>query len=245
MQDARTYLDVYVQGKRVTIQTVEGVEPTPFSLFFANMMRPRHSDEFAIDAGAGGGILAIALARLGVPRVVGVELNEHACEIFRENVRTNKVKDQVEIVHGDIADYDPPAAASLVVANPPTIPEHKGLPAFLSGGGPDGMRFLRLLLGRSGRWLAPDGTLQFVASSLVGWQRLSALAKEHKWKLVPEGTELVPFRSFYKVAFGTLGDGGTLEIQGASAAEDDERVFHQSEIITVYHAYRCPRTADR
>jgi methylase of polypeptide subunit release factors len=225
---------VYVQGECLVIQTARGVEPTPFSLFVANMVTPRRRDIVAIDAGAGSGILAIALARLGVQRVIGVERSALACEVFEHNVRGNGVESQVEIVHGDIADFEPDVPAHLVIANPPTIPEHPGLPDFVLGGGPDGMDFLRLLLARSVKWLSPRGLLQFVVSSLIEDQELAGLAAAHNWRLHAVGSELVPLRSFYKEAYGTRRDGG-LQLPGGA---QDGRVFHESEIITVYRADR-------
>lgn len=232
-------LDVWVQGVRLRVRTAKGVEPTPFSLFIANMMRVGVSHELAVDAGAGGGLLAIALARLGMANVIGVERNACACEIFAENVRLNRVAQQVTVVHADIADYTTPTAASLVVANPPTIPERPGLPEFVAGAGPDGLQFLRLLFQRSLAWLAQDGEIQFVASSLVGRKRLAGLAAQDGWSLEPRGSELVPLRSFYGLVFGTRADG---TIAPPQAQDRDGRIFHQNEIITVYRARREAKT---
>jgi methylase of polypeptide subunit release factors len=183
-------------------------------------------------------VLAIALARLGIAQVIGVERNERACEVFAENVRLNRVTQQVSVVHADIAAYATPAAASLVVSNPPTIPERPGLPEFVSGAGPDGLRFLRLLFERSLMWLGSEGEIQFVASSLVGHERLAELAGPDGWDLEARGSELVPLRSFYNIAFGTRPD-GTVALPDAQ--DHDGRIFHQSEIITVYRARRGAR----
>jgi methylase of polypeptide subunit release factors len=224
----------------LTIRTAKGIEPTPFSLFVANMIKLRPSDKVAIDAGAGSGILAIALARLGVPRVIGVERDVQACNIFRDNIRANGVESQVEIINGDIREYKPGRVASLVVANPPTIPEHPDLPTFVSGGGPNGMTFLRLLLDRSRGWLRSQGDLQFVVSSLVDQSELRTVAAGYGWNLTAQGSELVPLRAFYNLAYG-LQANGRLQLPGAQA--DDGRVFHQNEIITVYHARQPPEPA--
>jgi methylase of polypeptide subunit release factors len=225
---------VCVQGHWLSLKTEGGVEPTPFSLIVANLVVVHVTDRTAVDAGAGGGILAIALARLGLEHVVGIERDARACEVFAENLRRNDVVSRVQVVHGDIREYHPEAPVDLVVANPPTIPEHEGLPDFVRGGGPDGMTFLRLLLGHSGGWLTPDGSLQFVVSSLVEWRRLQQLASEYGWGLHARGSILVPIRSFYKTAYGTHSDGG-LQLPGGRV---DGRVFHESEIVTVYHARR-------
>ncbi len=231
--------EVYAHGEHLTLRTVPGVEPTPFSMFIANIVMPNSGDNFAIDAGAGGGILAIMLARLGVQSVVGVECSELACEVFRENVRRNGVAGQVEIVHGDIADYEPSRPADLVVANPPTLPEHEDLPTFVRGGGADGMAFLRVLLAHSVQWLYPHGSLQFVVSSVVDPNKLDELVIGHRWRLSARGNEPVPLRSFYGAAYGTRSDGSLLlpgEPTAGRLCNDN-----QEEIITVYHAHQQHR----
>lgn len=227
-------LSVCVQGEWLSLRTTHGVEPTPFSLFVANMLAVGVSDRVAIDAGAGGGILSIALARLGVEEVTGIERSARACEVFAENLRLNDVRSRVQIAHGDIAEYDVTRRVDLVVANPPTIPEHDGLPEFVRGGGIDGMAFLRLLLARGRGWVTPSASLQVVVSSLVNWDGLTGLAVQHRWHLEGRGSVLVPIRSFYKTAYGTRED-GTLRLPDGGA---DGRLFHQSEIVTVYCGYQ-------
>jgi methylase of polypeptide subunit release factors len=227
-------LRLCIQGHWLSLKAVQGVEPTPFSLFVANMLTLRSTDRVAIDAGAGGGILSIALVRLGAEYVTGIDRNERACQVFEENIRRHDMVSRVNVVHGDIADYTPERPADLVVANPPTLPEHDGLPEFVRGGGPDGMAFLRLLLARSRDWLTPAGELQFVVSSLVEWSELEKLATEHRWSLEGRGSVLVPIRSVYQAAYGT-GSDGALQVPGGAP---DGRVFHESEIVTVYFGHR-------
>jgi ribosomal protein L11 methyltransferase len=52
--------------------------------------------ESALDLGAGTGILALAAARLGVPRVVGVDYSHLAVAAARNNLRLNGLEDRVE-----------------------------------------------------------------------------------------------------------------------------------------------------
>ena len=68
----------------------------------------------ALDVGTGSGILALALARLGVPRVVAIDDDPHVLPIARENLARNGAA-QVELVAGTAADVD--ARFDLVVAN--------------------------------------------------------------------------------------------------------------------------------
>jgi ribosomal protein L11 methyltransferase len=50
-----------------------------------------------LDLGTGTGILALAAAKLGVPRIVAVDRNRLAAETARENVRINKMESIIQI----------------------------------------------------------------------------------------------------------------------------------------------------
>jgi len=56
-----------------------------------------------LDVGSGSGILAIAAAKLGASRAVGVELDPEAEPIARANAERNAVADRVGLVMGDAA----------------------------------------------------------------------------------------------------------------------------------------------
>ncbi|WP_456329414.1 class I SAM-dependent methyltransferase [Archaeoglobus sp.] len=57
---------------------------------------------------AGVGPYPIVIARLAKPKkVVGIELNPHAAEYFRKNIKLNKVEDIVEVIEGDVEEVVP------------------------------------------------------------------------------------------------------------------------------------------
>ena len=69
-----------------------------------------------LDIGTGTGLLALAAARLGSPRVIGVDLNFLAAKTAHRNVRLNRLEDRVMIAQGraeDIIAYP----ADLIIAN--------------------------------------------------------------------------------------------------------------------------------
>ncbi len=68
-----------------------------------------------LDVGTGSGILAIAAARLGARPVVGVDTDETAIEVARQNVRCNGVEGVVRIVSDNLEAID--GCFDLVVAN--------------------------------------------------------------------------------------------------------------------------------
>jgi len=57
-----------------------------------------------LDAGTGSGILSIAAARLGAGEVLGVDIDEEAVRIAKENVEKNQVSDRVNIRSGRIGE---------------------------------------------------------------------------------------------------------------------------------------------
>jgi ribosomal protein L11 methylase PrmA len=58
----------------------------------------------AIELGSGAGLVSIALARLGVKKVVATDGDELTCLLCAENARHNGVSDRVETVRLDWAD---------------------------------------------------------------------------------------------------------------------------------------------
>jgi ribosomal protein L11 methyltransferase len=71
---------------------------------------------YALDVGCGSGILAIAAARLGVPRVDAIDLDPDAVAATAENARRNGVEDCVRARVAAADAWDGPAAP-LVLAN--------------------------------------------------------------------------------------------------------------------------------
>ena len=70
-----------------------------------------------IDLGTGSGILAIAAARLGVPRVTATENDPQALEQARSNARLNRVTPRIRFLPSDITRDPPPPRHEVVVAN--------------------------------------------------------------------------------------------------------------------------------
>ncbi len=71
-----------------------------------------------IDLGCGSGILAIAAAKLGARRVLGVDIDPQAVRTARENIMLNGVGSSVEIRAGSLAELlKEERSAPLIVAN--------------------------------------------------------------------------------------------------------------------------------
>jgi len=55
-----------------------------------------------LDVGCGSGILSLAAARAGVPRVVALDCDPQAIEATRLNCRLNRLEDPVRVIRGEI-----------------------------------------------------------------------------------------------------------------------------------------------
>lgn len=68
------------------------------------------------DVGCGSGILSIAAAKLGAKKVMGIDIDEKAVKVAKENVELNLVSDRVTIACGDLLDLVQ-EKADIIVAN--------------------------------------------------------------------------------------------------------------------------------
>ena len=129
-----------------------------------------HAPARAIDLGTGSGILAIALARLGVGHVLAIDDDPDAVTAAAGNAERNEVAARVETRVDDAAILEI-APAPLVVANIITAVH-------------------RRLAGRYGHYVAPGGTLVLGGIldgeapelarllSLLGWREADAVSRE-------------------------------------------------------------------
>jgi len=71
-----------------------------------------------LDLGSGSGILAIAAIKLGAGRAIGIEVDDEANRIARQNAGKNGVADRTEFLTGDAADLAPLLGpAGMIVSN--------------------------------------------------------------------------------------------------------------------------------
>lgn len=71
-----------------------------------------------LDLGSGSGLLAIAAAKLGAARAVGIEVDESAMEVAEKNAARNNVAGRVRFISGDAAQLAPLAGpADVLLSN--------------------------------------------------------------------------------------------------------------------------------
>ncbi len=75
-----------------------------------------NNEDVVFDIGCGSGILSIAAAKLGAKKTIGVDLDEVAVKVSKENVKFNNVDHSVEIRYGNLMNVVT-EKADIVVAN--------------------------------------------------------------------------------------------------------------------------------
>jgi tRNA1(Val) A37 N6-methylase TrmN6 len=134
-------------------------------VFLVRTMEVRKGDRI-LELCLGSGVNAIAAARRGAARVVGIDVNKRALAFAKANAAVNLSPDRgdaaLETLHGNL--FDPLTAQDsfdLIVVNPPFEPVPPDTPHFLhSHGGEDGLDVVRALLPGVRQRLRPGGRFE-------------------------------------------------------------------------------------
>jgi methylase of polypeptide subunit release factors len=122
------------------------------------------SNSVAFDIGTGTGVLAALLARRGLRRVIGTDIDPQALACAHENIARLGLEGTVEFQEADLF---PEGRAGLVICNPPWLPGRPNSPLERAIFDPDS-RMLKGFLSALAQHLAPAGE---------GWLILSDLAE--------------------------------------------------------------------
>ena len=149
-------------------------------------------DELVLEVGTGSGYVAATLAAETGARVVGSDLNPHACR--------QAAGRGVEAVRADLVSPFRDGAFDAVVFNPPylpTTPAEAGddwMEVALSGG-ETGRVVIEPFLESVGRVLAPDGVVLLLVSTLTGVDEVVDLAAAQGFSAVALVDEPFPFET--------------------------------------------------
>ncbi len=116
------------------------------------------SDSEVLDLGAGIGVVGIAVAKKYGCHVAMVEINKRACELSKENVLLNKLKDKVDVYHGSMLEPVHNKIFDAILLNPPQTA---------------GRDICIKMIDQSYNRLRTGGTLQMVARHNKGGETLS------------------------------------------------------------------------
>jgi release factor glutamine methyltransferase len=129
------------------------------------------------DVGTGSGILALAAARAGAAKVVGLDINPNAAFAVSENARLNGFAEKVEGLCSDLLAAVPPEPVfDVIISSPPSFP---GEPLDLADrawhAGPE-YRDIAALFDQASQRLAPGGRMYLLLSSDSDLDLLHALS---------------------------------------------------------------------
>lgn len=102
---------------------------TSDAVVLSSLARAKKTDT-VVDFGAGNGAVSILVAaKTNCKKVIGIELQENAATLARQNVEDNNLSHQIEIVNADIKDsigLVGHGSVQVVVCNPPYFAQSSG-----------------------------------------------------------------------------------------------------------------------
>jgi release factor glutamine methyltransferase len=156
-------------------------EPAEDTFLLAERLTVTEND-FVLDVGTGSGILAVFAAEKA-KRVVAVDVNHYAIQCATNNAQTNDVKERIEFLQGDL--FQPIKQNEnfdLILFNSPYLPsepdEEKSWIGKAWAGGPDGRTVIDRFLVDAPNFLANEGKIQLVQSSLSNVDKTIQMFKE-------------------------------------------------------------------
>ena len=152
------------------------------SRFMARHIRVRPED-VVLDMGTGSGIQAIVAAETAA-QVVAVDINPEAVRCARENVRANGLEAKVSVLEGDLfSPLELSRRFNVILFTPPYLEGTLRTPLDHALFDP-GKALLRRFFVDARQYLAPDGYVQMVYSSIADPQSALDIAEELGWSHV-------------------------------------------------------------
>ncbi len=164
----------------------EVYEPSDDTFLLADNLVIKRSSK-VLDVGAGCGILSI-LAAKNASKVVATDLNPHAVECIKINVKLNDVARKVEVRCGDLFEaVKPDEKFDVIIFNPPYLPTSKGEAerGWLEkawAGGPTGREVIDKFLREVPRYLNGGGKVLLVQSTLSDVAKTVGILEKYGFK---------------------------------------------------------------
>ena len=153
---------------------------------------PDDDAPLALEVGTGSGYVAESVADETGLRVLGSDVNPHACAQARER--------GVEAVRADLLEPFRSEVFDAVLFNAPYLPtdpddERDDWMEVALSGGEDGREVIEPFLDSVGRVLAPDSAVYLLVSSLTGVEAVVQLAADEGFSAVALQDESFPFET--------------------------------------------------
>lgn len=121
--------------------------------------------QLAFDIGIGSGVLTCLLAKRGIPKVIGTDLDPRALACAQENIQRLGFSDQAEVQPADLFPNSD-AKADLVICNPPWLPATPTSPVEAAVYDPDSQMLRGFLAGTAER-LSSTGEAWLIVSDIA------------------------------------------------------------------------------
>jgi release factor glutamine methyltransferase len=122
-------------------------------------------DSLVLDMGTGSGIQGIAAAKKGA-KVVSVDINPKAIGYAREEAKKENLKN-IAFVESDLFKKIKKMRFDLIIFNPPYLPEEEGIENIALFSRKQGTQTTVDFIKGANDYLAPDGTILLIKSSLA------------------------------------------------------------------------------
>lgn len=131
----------------------------------------------AVDVGTGTGVLALALARRGVPKIFATDCNQNALDCARDNIARADLQNHIQVLD---ADFVPEGKFDLLVCNPPWLPGSASGPLEAAIYDPRN-QMLRGFLSKARSHLTTNGEAWLILSDLAEHLRLRSRTDLLSW----------------------------------------------------------------
>ncbi len=180
-----------LRERRGLTEQVYGPAEDSYLLARAACEAVRQTD-LVIDVGTGSGFVGDRIATETGARVLGTDLNPHACRAARDR--------GLEVVRGDLVTPFADDVADVVVCNPPYLPEEPAASfddwmAVALSGGHSGRELIDRFLRSVPRVLRPDGIVFLLVSTLTGVDAVIEVAATAGFSAVAVAEESYPYET--------------------------------------------------
>jgi len=190
--------------------------PSKRSISFANSLSSLNLHKTrVVDVGTGSGFLAIVSSLLGAKEVLAIDIDPHSLIALRTNWKLNKSKSKLICKTSNILDnleISQRHKFDFIISNPPALPLevmdkiqfNSFEPWLFNGSGRDGRLFTDKLIVNASLFLKPGGSLVFVHSSRLGFDKTKRMLNKHfpDWSILNQidfqlEDRFLPFINFW------------------------------------------------
>ncbi len=194
-----SYVDFKIGSRKFRIMHADGVVKSNYYGDFMVESAPMIVEDlkrrgnklkrvFEVGSGKGAMITAFGLLTGDDTKLIGIDINDKAVALIKQNVTLNGLENKVKVKKGNVIDdWDTEGPVDLILADFPMIPvdpvKYKSQldeQAFKEiNGGADGRYYTDMIIRRASRYLADDGAIAIVQPDFNGVEKTLKLLNEN------------------------------------------------------------------